>query len=249
MTVENQEQLEGLQAIGRVVAQTIAAMREAVTAGMTTRELDAIGAALLEREGARSAPALCYGFPGATCVSVFPAIAHGVPGDRVIEAGDLVNVDVSAERDGYFADSGASFVVPPIDPVLETLCRDGQRALWTGIRRVRAGAGFREIGRAIADFAHQRDYSLIENLASHGVGRALHEEPTEIATWFDPTERRRIEVGQVFTLEPFLSRGARRAVEGDDGWTLYANLPLATVQYEHTLVATRKGALITTLAA
>lgn len=249
MTVENENQLEGLRAVGRIVAQAIAAMRDAVVPGMTTRELDAIGAAWLEREGARSAPALSYGFPGATCVSVFPEIAHGIPGDRVIAAGDLVNVDVSAERDGYFADSGASFVVPPVDPVLATLCRDGQQALWTGIRKVRAGAGFREIGRAIADFARERDYTLIENLASHGVGRALHEAPETIATWFDPRECRRIETGQVFTLEPFLSRGARWAVDGDDGWTLYANLPLATVQYEHTLVATRRGALITTLGA
>lgn len=255
MTITNEDQLDALKRIGLIVARTLKAMQEAAAPGMTTQELDAIGAAMLDREGARSAPRLTYDFPGATCISILPAIAHGIPGPQVIEAGQLINVDVSAEKDGYFADTGASFVVRgnvDHDKAIDALCWNGQRALWTGIREVKAGASLAAPGRAIQRFADRGGYTLIRNLASHGVGGALHEEPGEIPTWYDPRERRRIPNGLVFTLEPFLSMGADWAVEGRDRrdtWTLFANRPRPTVQYEHTLVATPSGSVITTLAA
>jgi methionyl aminopeptidase len=251
MTISNEEQLEALKAIGRIVAETLKAMQAAAEPGMTTAELDAIGAARLEAAGARSAPKTTYDFPGATCISVFPAIAHGVPGPQRLEAGQLINIDVSAEKEGYFADTGASFVLSGGEPRLERLCRDGKRALWTGIREVRSGAWLGAPGRAIEAFARRGRYSLVTNLASHGVGASLHEEPAVIPTWNDPSERRRIHDGLVFTLEPFLSLGAHQAVDepGGDGWTLFADRPAPTVQYEHTLVATPRGAIVTTLAA
>jgi methionyl aminopeptidase len=188
-----------------------------------------------------------YDFPGATCISVGPDVAHGIPGPRRIEAGDLVNIDVSAEVEGVFADTGASFAVPPASPKIERLCRDGRRALWTGIRQVKAGARLSEIGTAIEGFATKNGYSLIRNLASHGVGSALHEEPTEISTWHDPKDQRRIAEGLVFTIEPFLSLGGDYVAETGDGWTLRPPGEQPTVQYEHTLVATRRGAMVVTL--
>jgi methionyl aminopeptidase len=249
LTIDREDQLDGLKAIGRIVARTLEAMRAAAEPGMTTADLDQVGAELLELEGAQPAPKLTYGFPGATCISVFPAIAHGIPGDSMLAAGQLINIDVSAEKNGYFADTGASFVLLGDDKRLERLCRDGRRALWTGMRQVKSGARLAAPGEAIEAFARANRYSLIRNLASHGVGGALHEEPKEIPTWRDPFERRRMHDGLVFTLEPFLSLGAQWAVDGDDGWTLYADRPHPTVQCEHTMVATRTGAVITTLAA
>ena len=247
MTISNDDQLEKLRKAGRIVARTLAAMGEALAPGMTTKELDDRGRALLEAAGARPAPEITYGFPGATCISVFPQIAHGVPGDRRLAAGDLVNIDVSAELDGIFADTGASFVIPPVPQRLRRLCRDGRRALWAGIRTVRPGARLARIGEAVEDFARRGRYSLIRNLASHGVGGALHEDPTAIPTWRDPQERRRIAKGAVFTIEPFLSLGSSWAVDQGDGWTLLADSGKPTVQYEHTLVATERGALVMTL--
>lgn len=250
MTIEREDQLDGLRRIGRIVAQALEAMRAAAEPGMTTAELDAIGGEFLAREGARSAPKSAYEFPGETCISIFPAIAHGIPNAQVLRPGQLINIDVSAEKDGYFADTGASFILHGNDRRLAALCRDGRRALWTGIRQVRTGAALNAPGIAIEAFARQHRYTLVRNLASHGVGAALHEEPGEIPTWRDMSERRRINEGLVFTLEPFLSLGAGWAIDGQDGWTLYADRPNApTVQYEHTLVATRNGAIITTLAA
>ena len=248
MTIGSEDELEKLKVAGRVVANVLKAMGQALEPGVTTRELDDLGRRLLEAEGARSAPELTYGFPGATCISVGPDVAHGVPGDRRIEAGDLVNIDVSAEVDGFFGDTGASFAVPPATPRVERLCRDGRRALWTGIRAVRAGGELAAPGRSIEAFARKNGYSLIRNLASHGVGRGLHEEPKEVPTWREPDERRRIHEGLVFTLEPFLSLGGDWVDETGDGWTLRPPGGQPTVQYEHTLVATRNGPVVLTLA-
>jgi methionyl aminopeptidase len=248
MTIGNDDELEKLKAAGRLVARTLKMMGEALEPGITSRELDQLGRAMLEREGARSAPELTYGFPGATCISIGPDVAHGVPDDRQVQAGDLVNIDVSAELDGFFGDTGASFAVPPVTPRIERLCRDGKRALWSGIRAVRPGRPLNDCGRAIEGFARKNGYTLVKNLASHGVGGALHEEPTDLATWDNPHDRRRITEGLVFTLEPFLSLGADWVDEGPDGWTLRPSGGEPTVQYEHTLVATSRGPLVMTLA-
>lgn len=247
MTLSNDGELIALKEIGRICANVLQVMGTAIEPGMTTRELDAIGRALLEKEGARSAPELSYDFPGATCISVNEEIAHGIPGDRVIRAGDLVNIDVSAEKNGFFADTGASFPVPPVLPVIDRLCRDGRRALFAGIKQVGANRAYAEIGNAIGAFADKNRYTLVRNLASHGVGRSLHEEPTELATWPDPREKRRMHDGAVFTVEPFLSLGAGWAEGGDDAWTLYSEPEAPTVQFEHTVIATRNGPLILTL--
>ena len=247
MTISNESELTRLEEIGRIVANTLKAMGEAIEPGMTTGELDRIGRGILEAAGARSGPELCYDFPGATCISVNEEIAHGVPGERRIKAGDLVNIDVSAEKDGIFADTGASFAVPPVSKAVERLCRDGRRAMWTGIRQVGADKPLSGIGTAIGEFARRNRYTLVRNLASHGVGHSLHEEPKEIATWPDHSERRMMTEGLVFTVEPFLSMGAEFAESSNDDWTLLSQPSAPTVQYEHTIVATRRGALVVTL--
>lgn len=248
MIISNDDELAKLKEIGRVCARALDRMAASLEPGITTRELDQIGRKILEDAGARSAPELCYQFPGATCISVNEEIAHGIPGDRVIGAGDLVNIDVSAEKDGYFADMGASFTVPPVTPKLAKLCRDGKRALWVGLNQIKAGQPLAGIGNAIGAFARKNRYTLITNLASHGVGRSLHEEPTELSTWPDPEEDRIMQEGLVFTVEPFLSLGGQFADDGDDAWTLYSEPRAPTVQFEHTVVATRNGPLILTLA-
>jgi methionyl aminopeptidase len=248
MTITHQDELDGLKAIGRIVANTMHSMAKAMEPGMTTRELDALGHALLEREGAVSAPQSTYCFPGTTCISVNEEIAHGIPGDRKLAPGDLVNIDVSASLNGYFADTGATFGMGPVPPSLDRLCRDGKRAMDIGIAQVGHGKPLAAIGNAIGAFASKRGYTLIQNLASHGVGKALHEYPQEVATWPTRGDKRRMHDGLVLTVEPFLSRGGRWATSGDkDNWTLYCKPKAPVVQYEHTVVATRRGPVIVTL--
>lgn len=247
MTISSDEELESLKEIGSIVAMVRDQMAAALEPGITTAELDEMGRRLLEQEGAHSAPELAYGFPGATCISVNEEIAHGIPGPRVIAAGDLVNIDVSAEKNGVYADTGASYAVPPVARQVEKLCRDGRRAMWTGLRQVATGRPLADIGAAIGRFASRNGYTLVRNLASHGVGHAIHEEPGEIATWPNKSERRRMNDGLVFTVEPFLSLGALWAVDGDDdAWTLFSEPRALTVQYEHTVVTTRSGPMVVT---
>lgn len=247
MIVKTDDELQKLKEIGRLCGLAIKTMSEALRPGITTLELDQIGRKLLEDNGARSAPELCYEFPGATCISVNEEVAHGIPGDRVIGAGDIVNIDVSAEKDGVFADAGASFAVPPTTSKMERLLRDGKRAMWVGINQVKTGQPLASIGNSIGTFARKNRYTLISNLASHGVGYSLHEEPKELATWPDPDETRIMEEGLVFTIEPFLSIGGQWAEDGDDPWTLYSSPKAPTVQFEHTVVVTRNGPLVVTM--
>lgn len=247
MTITKEDELARLKDIGRIVANTMQAMAAAMESGMTTREMDAIGRALLERAGAASAPEAVYAFPGATCISVNEEIAHGIPGDRILRDGDLVNIDVSASKDGYFADTGATFRMGQVRPVLDRLCRDGKRAMQIGIAQVGHDKPLAGIGQAIGQFASKRGYTLIRNLASHGTGRALHEAPEEVPTWPTRGDRRRMHRGMVLTVEPFLSTGGLWAESGEDDWTLYSEPSAPVVQYEHTVVATDRGPIIVTL--
>jgi len=247
MTITKEDELARLKDIGRIVANTMQAMAAAMEPGMTTRELDVIGRAVLERAGAASAPEAVYAFPGATCISVNEEIAHGIPGDRILRDGDLVNIDVSASKDGYFADTGATFRMGQVRPVLDRLCRDGKRAMQIGIAQVGHDKPLAGIGQAIGQFASKRGYTLIRNLASHGTGRALHEAPEEVPTWPTRGDRRRMHRGMVLTVEPFLSTGGLWAESGEDDWTLYSEPSAPVVQYEHTVVATDRGPIIVTL--
>ena len=246
MTIGTQDELEQLQAVGRIVAATLRHMGASIEPGMTTKELDDIGRRTLEAEGARPAPEITYGFPGATCISVNNAIAHGIPGPQVIAAGDLVNIDVSAEKNGFFADTGASFMVPPTSDAQKALCRTTRKALNRAVKAVRAGQPLNVIGKTVERVARQRGYTIIENLQSHGVGGGLHEEPGYIPSYYDPRDRRVMHEGLVFTIEPFLSTGATWAEEAGDGWTLVTAPEYLTAQYEHSLVATRNGAIVLT---
>ena len=248
MTIESDADLLGLKAVGRVTALIIQEMIARAEPGMSTLELDMIGKELFERYGARSAPQLTYNFPGYTCISVNEEAAHGIPGSRVLQPGDMLNIDVSTELNGYFADTGATCVVPPTTPLKQKLCYAGKLALQRAIARARDGAPLNGIGKAIQGVAREKGFKVIRNLCSHGVGRALHEEPKEIAGFYDPKDRRRLRKGMVITIEPFLSTRSRYVSEADDGWTLVAETGNLSAQYEHTMIITEgKPILVTAL--
>jgi methionyl aminopeptidase len=247
MTIESQQDVQALQHVGRVVARVLQRMLDTIEPGMTTAELDALGERWLGEHGAQSAPRLSYGFPGATCISINEEAAHGIPGPRVIRAGDMVNVDVSAELGGYFADTGGSRVVPPTTPVKTRLCHATRTALANAMRQARAGAPINAIGRAIQDTAKAYGFRVIRNLASHGVGRALHEAPTEIAGYFEPSDRRVLHEGMVITIEPFLSTRSTQVEDKGDGWSLVGAPGNLSAQYEHTMIITRGAPLVVTV--
>ncbi|WP_168123669.1 type I methionyl aminopeptidase [Paenibacillus sp. HB172176] len=248
MTIGSQKDIEGLKEIGRIIALTISEMKQQVSVGMTTQELDDIGGRFLKQHGAVPAPKSTYNFPGNTCISINHEIAHGIPGGRRIQAGDLINIDVSAELGGYFADSGHSFVIPPYSTALARLCDYTHDVMMKVISSLKHGVKLNEIGRIIEAEAERGGYHVIKNLCSHGIGRALHETPTEILPFYNKHDKRKLKEGMVITIEPFLSTGAGYAVEQRDGWTLRAPDNSYAAQHEHTIIITKEQPIIVTVA-
>lgn len=247
MTVESRKDIDGILSAGRVVACVRDTMLSEVEPGMTTAELDKLGSELLDRLGAKSAPRSIYNFPGATCISINEEAAHGVPGRRVIQAGDIVNVDVSAELDGYFADTGGTIVVPPVTEVKARLCHATRLALKHAIAEARADAPIRRIGKAVQRTANSHGFKVIRNLAGHGIGRSLHEAPAGIVSYFDRSDTRRLRLGQVIAVEPFLSTKSTHVTEAEDGWTLVGHSANLSAQYEHTIIVTKGAPIVATL--
>lgn len=247
MKIASERDIEGLRAIGQVVARTLREMSKAIAPGVTTLELDRIGAAALKRERAVSAPRCVYRFPGDTCISVNEEAAHGIPGERVLAPGDVVNIDVSAELDGYFGDTGATFVVPPDNALKRRLLATAEEALARAMQAARAGARLNGIGQAIETAAEHAGFTTLRDLGSHGVGRSLHEEPRFIPNFHDPVDKRRLQDGQVITIEPFISTGSCGCRTAPDGWTLISGPGNLSAQFEHTLVIRAGEPLIMTL--
>ncbi|MFZ6027692.1 MAG: type I methionyl aminopeptidase [Chloroflexota bacterium] len=247
MTVDSENDIQSLKAIGRICAQTLKKMMQAVRPGISTRELDHIGGALLKAEGARSAPQITYNFPGATCISVSPVIAHGIPDETVLKAGDLIHIDVSAELDGYFADTGASLVVSAKRPQVERLLEATKAALWKALRAARAGQRLNAIGQTVFKEARQRGFNVIYDLTGHGIGRRLHDQPAEILNFHNPQDSRVLNDGLVLAIEPFLTTGRGRVVEGRDGWALRTVDGAVAAQFEHTVIVTKNKPVILTL--
>jgi methionyl aminopeptidase len=245
MSIDGVEDIEGLKRAGAAVAEARDTMAAHVAAGVSTRELDAIGREVLRRHGARSAPQLAYDFPGTTCISVNDELAHGIPSERKLRAGDLVNIDVSAELDGYWADSGASFPVGEVAPRLRNLLFTTRAALNDAMGEVRAGAPIRNIGRAVERRAKRAGFRVVRDLCGHGVGRNIHE-PPNVPNTFDRGNNQVLHEGLVITIEPFLTTGATSIYEADDGWTLKTPDRSVGAQFEHTMIVTRGEPIVVT---
>ena len=247
MSITSQAELLGMQKASEAVALTLKSMREFAKPGMSTAELDEHGRVMLERFGARSAPKLTYGFPGWTCISLNNEIAHGIPSARtILREGDLVNVDVSAELDGFWADNGGSFVLGADIHQHQQLVNASSDILKIALANIRDGVRIAQVGGIIEAEAKKRGYSVIKNLTGHGIGRGLHEEPHSIANYYDKYNRDRFHKNSVVAIETFISTKGTWAYEGSDGWTLSGKRGSFTAQHEHTIVVTDGEPLILT---
>jgi methionyl aminopeptidase len=246
MTIDSQDDLDALKEIGRIVGLTIQEMKSHARVGMTTRELDDIGGQFLHKHGAVPAPRSTYNFPGNTCISMNREAAHGIPGNRKIQPGDLVNIDVSAELGGYYADAGHSFPIAPYKPALMRLCQYTHDTMMKVISSLKHGVKLNEVGRIIETEARKGGYNVIKNLCSHGIGKALHEAPKEILPVYNKHDKRVLKEGMVLTIEPFLTTGAGYVVEQSDGWTLCVPDNSLVAQHEHTIIITKDQPIILT---
>ncbi|HLA88356.1 MAG TPA: type I methionyl aminopeptidase [Anaerolineales bacterium] len=247
MTANSEKDIKYLKAIGRVVALALKKMMKDAKPGMTTAELDHIGKEFLEKEGAKSAPQAMYKFPGATCISISPVIAHGIPSEHILREGELINIDVSAEMDGYFADTGGSMVVSRRVPELEKLLEATRSALAKAVHIAKAGQPLNIIGRTIQQEANQNGFNVIYDLTGHGIGHKLHEEPSEVFNYYKSKDRRILAEGLVLAIEPFLTAGKGHVVEQKDGWSLQTIDKTIAAQFEHTIIVTKNEPIILTL--
>jgi methionyl aminopeptidase len=248
MTIESEHDLKALTAVGRLVAVVLKAMLEAVKPGVTTADLDALGAELLQKYGARSAPIAMYKFPAATCISLNDEAAHGIPSaKRVIREGDLVNIDVSAEMGGYYGDTGASMTVGAVTPKAQKLCDVTRSALEVALSTAKAGVQLNAVGRAVENYVRSKGLTVIRNLPGHGIGRSLHEAPS-VWNYFDKKNTQKLHEGMVITLEPFVSTRANHIIQANDKWTLRTPDGSLCAQFEHTVVITKDRPLILTQA-
>lgn len=246
MIVQTNEELEALKKIGRIVAEVREAMQAATKPGVTTKELDEIAGKMFAETGAISGPKGEYDFPGYTCISVNEEVAHGIPGSRVIQEGDIVNIDVSGSYDGYFADTGISFVVGDGYPEKEKLCTVAESAFNRAMLKVKTGARLNQIGKAVAREAKDNDLHVIMNLTGHGIGKSLHEAPQHVLNYYDAWDPTILKEGMVLAVEPFISEKAEHIVESGDGWTFVTPDKSLVAQIEHTIVVTKEGPILLT---
>jgi methionyl aminopeptidase len=247
MCIETEEELLGLREAGRVAHACLRAMEERVAAGITTAELDRIGAAVMEREGARPAPALVYGFPAAVCISVNDEVVHGIPSARRLQSGDLVKLDVTVEKNGFMADTAITVPVGTVSATRRDLIECAQRAFAAGLAQARAGRRLRQIGRAIEREVRARGFWVVRGLSGHGIGRSIHEPPT-VPNFDDPEATGFLRENLVITIEPLIAIGGGEAYEDADRWTVRTAEGGAAAHHEHTIVVTRGEPIVLTAA-
>lgn len=239
MSIKNNDELEKLKAIGHVVAITLKKMKAYAKIGMSTKELDEYGGKLLAEHGAISAPINDYDFPGHTCISVNHVACHGVPSEKVIlQDGDLVNIDVSAVLNGFYGDNGGSFILGEDKNGLSPLVKASQEILQMAMKNIKHNSRVSNVGGLIEKEARRRGFTVIKNLCGHGIGRKLHEPPTEIACYRDRFNTQRFKKNSVIALETFISTKGKYVHEQEDGWTMKTKDNSYIAQHEHTLVIT-----------
>jgi methionyl aminopeptidase len=247
MSITKEYELTGMKQISAVVGTTLREMRAYAKPGMTAKDLDDFGGQILNKLGGRSAPKLTYGFPGWTCISVNNEIAHGIPSEKkVLKEGDLVNIDVSAELNGFWSDNGGSFVLGKDIHHHQPLVDASKQILKKAINNIKGGVRISEIGQLIELEARKLGYKVIRNLTGHGIGRSLHEEPEEIANYYDRYNQTRFKKNSVVAIETFISTASTIADTSQDGWTLVGNKGGFVAQHEHTIVVTGGAPIILT---
>jgi methionyl aminopeptidase len=246
MSVDTPEELEGLRRAGVVAAEVLRTVGEAVEPGVTTAELDDLAAERMRAAGARSAPIITYGFPGAICISIGNEIVHGIPGRRRLVAGDVVKLDVSLEVDGFFADTATTVIVEPVASADARLVAATRAALKRGMRAAVAGATLRDVGENVERIAEARGFSVLRELVGHGIGRALHEPPT-VYNYAEASATERLREGMVLTVEPMVA-GTRKILGTGDGWTVVTADGSHAAHEEHTIVVTAGEPIVLTAA-
>jgi len=245
MSITSVAELDGMRRVGRVVAEALAAMQAAVVAGSTPADLEAIGAEVLRRHGARAAPVVVYQAPCAAFISVNDAVVHGLPTHVPLRAGDVVKIDVTPMLDGFVADGAVTVVVEPSTYRGQSLARCAEGALAAALAQVLPGAPLHALGAAIERHVRGAGFSVIRTLTGHGVGRTIHEAP-EVPNYDPGGPSPWLTEGLVLAVEPLVAERSGQVKVARDRWTIATCDGGWTAHWEHTIVVTAHGAMILT---
>ena len=245
MSIESPADLAALKQIGQIVGEILQLLRAAVRPGITTAELDALAGEEMRKRGAQSSPKLVYQFPGEMCISVNDEVVHGVPGSRRLQDGDIVKLDLTAQKDGYVADACISVAVGEVSGRAQKLMACAERAFQQALAVAKAGNAVNEIGRVVEQEVRRSGFDVVRALTGHGVGRTIHEKP-EVANYYEPRNRAMLTDGLVLTIEPIITAGRDDVYTAADRWTVKTRDRALSAHFEHTLVITSGEPVILT---
>ena len=239
--IKSAEEIEKMRVAGRLAAEVLHMIRPHVIPGVTTGALDAIcHDFIVDTLGAIPAPLNYHGFPKSICTSVNHQVCHGIPGERRLKNGDIVNIDVTVRKNGYHGDTSKMFLVGAPSITARRVSRIAYESMRLGIEMVRPGIHLGDIGYAIQSHAEKNNCSVVREYCGHGIGRAFHENP-QVLHYGRPGTRERLEEGMTFTIEPMLNAGKRHVKLLKDGWTVVTKDRSLSAQWEHTVLVTRAG--------
>jgi methionyl aminopeptidase len=254
ITMKTADDLQGMRVAGRLAAEVLDLMTEHVKPGVTTDELDRIAHRhIVDVQQATPAP-LNYAPPGyppypkSICTSINHQVCHGIPNDRPLKNGDIVNIDVTVIKDGWHGDTSRMYIVGEGSIAAKRLVALTYEAMWKGIAKVKPGARLGDIGWAIQSFAESQGFSVVREFCGHGIGRKFHEEP-QVLHYGKPGTLDELKPGMVFTIEPMINAGRREIRELGDGWTIVTKDRSLSAQWEHTIAVTDTGYEVLTVSA
>lgn len=239
------DQIERMRQAGRIVAETLALMRDAAHPGVTTQELDRLAEDHIRKSGASPAFKGYNGFPATLCTSVNEEVVHGIPGLRKLQSGDIISIDCGAVYDGYYGDAAVTLPIGEITPELAKLLKVTEESLMSGILQAVKGNRLYDISHAVQTHVEENGFSVVRDYVGHGIGRAMHEEP-QVPNFGNPGRGPRLEVGMVLAIEPMVNMGTYEVQTLADHWTVVTKDRRASAHFEHTIAITANGPEILT---
>jgi len=247
ITIKNDDEIEKMRVAGRLAADVLQMIGEHVQPGITTDELDRIcHHHIVNEQQAIPAPLDYKGFPRSICTSVNNQVCHGIPGNKRLKKGDIVNIDITVIKDGFHGDTSKMFFVGEPSIMARRLVSVTQQALRIGIAQVAPGATLGDIGHAIQSFVEEKNFSIVREYCGHGIGREFHEEP-QVLHYGNPGDGVTLKAGMCFTIEPMVNAGKRQVKLLPDGWTVVTKDRSLSAQWEHTILVTSDGHEVLTL--
>jgi methionyl aminopeptidase len=245
INLKTNKEIEIIRANGRILAKTLELLGEEIKPGVKTKELDRLAEDFIRNQGAYPAFKGYRGFPASICISIDNEVVHGIPGERVIEEGQVISVDIGVLKDNFYADGAFTFAVGPVSDQTKRLIKVTQEALERGLEFVREGRFLSDISYAIQSFVERNGFSVVRDLVGHGIGMNMHEEP-QIPNFGPPGQGPILKKGMVLAIEPMVNVGSFEIETKADNWTIVTKDGSLSAHFEHTVAVTENGAMILT---